>query len=92
MLCPQCPWIVWQLRPYQSQRVSSTLLFSLCFLSLSYFLLLIFSSGNMGNLSLYGFFAESVFDELKERMGPALSSLTACTEEKRYLTQGLEFI
>lgn len=45
----------------------------------------------MSNLRLYVWFAKLVFGELKERMGLALSSLTACTEEKMYLTRGLAF-
>lgn len=75
---------------YQNGRGSSCTLVS-SFPSFSYFLLLIFSSRNMGNLSLYGLFAKLMFCEVKERMGPALSSLTTCTEEKIYLTQDLEF-
>lgn len=85
MLCPYCPWIVWQLRSYQNQRGGSyILLFSISFLSFSSFLPLISFSRNMSNLRLYVWFAKLMFGELKERMGLALSSLTACTEEKMY--------
>lgn len=83
MLYPYCPWIVWQLRSHQNQRGSSynlLLSFSFIFFSFSYFLFLISFSRNVGNLSLHGLFAKAMFNELKERMGPALSILTASTE------------
>lgn len=42
----------------------------------------------MCDWSLYDVLGKLMFGELKERMGPALGSLTTCTEEM-YLTLGL---